>query len=124
MQPDRVFEFEPEEARALQWLPLAVRFKLDQCGLKIGLQQWHALALDQRAALVRRPPGALFEQEVLELVPAARRFGVAGLQASLAFDEYVLAKHGSAATLCRPAMMRGRNSFYSAAALDAGEAGA
>jgi hypothetical protein len=95
MQPDRVFDFEPEEARKLQWLPLAVRYKLDQCGLKIGLQQWHALALDQREALVRRPPGALFEQRVRDLVPAARRSAIAALQAQLAFDDYVHAKRAS-----------------------------
>ncbi|MEJ8839900.1 nitrate reductase associated protein [Ramlibacter sp. AN1133] len=104
MQPDRVLDFEPEEARKLRWLPLAVRFKLDKCGLKLGLQQWQALDLCQREALVRRPPGDLFEQRVLELVPAARRFAAAGLQAPLAFDEYVIAKRTSAATSCkRPA---------------------
>lgn len=89
MQPDRVFDFEPAEARELQWLPLAVRYKLDGCGRKIGLNEWQALALEQRQALVRCAPGVLFEQQLMAMVPAARRLGGAGLQTSPAFDEYV-----------------------------------
>ena len=90
MEPDRVFDFEPAQARALQWLPLAVRYKLDGSGLKIGLQQWQALSLQQRSALLRCPEGAGFDALVLQMVPGVRR--LAG-HAVRAFEDYVLAKN-------------------------------
>ena len=73
MKPDRVFQFEPAEARALDWLPLAVRYKLDTCGLKIGLEEWQGLSRESREALLRAEAGAVFEMKVLELFPGARR---------------------------------------------------
>jgi hypothetical protein len=91
MQPDRVFEFEPDEARSLQWLPLAVRYKLDLCGRKIGLQQWQALALTDREGLLRCPAGATFEARLLQLVPLARKLADAD-DAPPAFDDYLAAR--------------------------------
>ncbi len=90
MQPDRVLEFEPAQAKALEWLPLAVRYKLDGCGLKIRLEQWQALPLQARQAMVRCPAGAGFETLVLLAVPGARRLADGGSQP--AFDDYVQAK--------------------------------
>ena len=94
MQPDRVFHFEPPEARALQWLPLAVRYKLDRCGLKVRLQQWQALPLAGRSALLRCPAGPRFEQRVLALVPGVGRLqaGRDGLDEASSFEDYLLAK--------------------------------
>jgi hypothetical protein len=97
MQPDRVFEFEPAAARDLEWLPLAVRYKLDLCGLKIGLNEWQALALEQRQALLRCPAGRAFDALVLELAPGVRRLADragdrSGRQAPPTFAAYLLEK--------------------------------
>ena len=73
MKPDRVFSFEPAPARELEWLPLAVRYKLDACGLKIGLQEWQTLSREQREYLLHVECGASFERKVMDLFPGARR---------------------------------------------------
>lgn len=92
MQPDRVFDFEPPQARNLEWLPLAVRYKLDLCELKIGLKEWQAIPLEQRDLLVRCAPGALFDHQLRAMVPTARKLPAAGLHAPPAFDNYVAAR--------------------------------
>jgi hypothetical protein len=71
--PVRTFAFESSEARALAWLPLAVRFKLDLCGLRVSLREWQGLTLAQRQALLACAPGAAFGAMVLAHVPGARR---------------------------------------------------
>jgi hypothetical protein len=91
MQPDRVFDFEPAAARELQWLPLAVRYKLDACGLKIGLKEWQALALADREALLRCPAGAPFAAHLLALVPGARKLAGGGTMPG-AFEDYLVAR--------------------------------
>jgi hypothetical protein len=72
VKPDRVFSFEPVQARELEWLPLAVRYKLDACGLKISLQEWQSLHREERAVLLHIEAGAAFDRMVLELFPGAR----------------------------------------------------
>jgi hypothetical protein len=54
-EPDRTLFFEPAEVQALSWLPLAVRFKLDVCGLRLSLAQWQDIQLGKRAELVLQP---------------------------------------------------------------------
>lgn len=58
--PTACLSFEPDEARRLLWLPLAVRHKLDGCGLRLSLLEWQALPLDTRAELLHLPAGADF----------------------------------------------------------------
>ena len=68
LKPISCLDIEPPEARALTWLPLAVRYKLDECGLRISLREWQELPLQRRAALVAAPLAAGpegFQQQAL-----------------------------------------------------------
>lgn len=60
LAPTACLPFEPEEARKLAWLPLAVRHKLDGCALRLSLGQWQALSLATRLELLQLPAGAEF----------------------------------------------------------------
>ncbi len=51
----RILDFEREADPDGQWIPLAVRMKLDLAGLKVGLRQWQALAPPARRQLVEAP---------------------------------------------------------------------
>ncbi|NML46760.1 hypothetical protein HHL11_23655 [Ramlibacter sp. G-1-2-2] len=65
LSPTACLDVDSASARDLAWLPYAVRFKLDECGLTLSLRDWQQLALAERAALVRTPlvPGTTgFEQ--------------------------------------------------------------
>lgn len=50
----RIFAFETDFAGALYCIPMAVRRKLDQCGVKVSLQQWNRFPLAEREQLVAR----------------------------------------------------------------------
>jgi hypothetical protein len=50
--PGAVFGFEADFAGLLRCIPMAVRLKLDQCGLKVSLRQWNRLSLEERDALL------------------------------------------------------------------------
>ncbi len=39
--------------RSLSYIPMAVRLKLDKCGVKISLDQWHRLPLPNREYFLR-----------------------------------------------------------------------
>jgi hypothetical protein len=60
LSPTSCLEVDSAAARELTWLPYAVRFKLDECGLRMSLREWQQLPLGQRADLVHAPllPGA------------------------------------------------------------------
>lgn len=75
LPPTSCLAQEPEEARSLRWVPLAVRYKLDRCSLHISLDQWHMLPLDVRSALVSLPlgEGGWFEQLALSAGACMRR---------------------------------------------------
>jgi len=60
LEPTKCLDFEPVQAHRLEWLPLAVRHKLDLAGLKLGLRQWGALPLAGRTQLLRCPAGEGF----------------------------------------------------------------
>ena len=60
LAPTACLPFEPAEARSLQWLPLAVRYKLDACGLRLSLGQWQALSEAARLQLLQLAAGAEF----------------------------------------------------------------
>jgi hypothetical protein len=49
-----IFEFETDFAGALYCIPMAVRRKLDLCGVKVSLKQWNRFPLEEREQLVTR----------------------------------------------------------------------
>lgn len=59
-----IFQFEADFANSLRCIPMAVRFKLDTCGIKLKLEQWHKFSQHERQALLDLPCGT--EQEITE----------------------------------------------------------
>ena len=51
--PDGFYPFEGPATTSLELIPLSVRHKLDCAEVKLHLQQWQALDIDERALLVR-----------------------------------------------------------------------
>lgn len=49
-----IFTFETDFAGALYCIPMAVRRKLDLCGVKVSLKQWNKFELAEREQLVAR----------------------------------------------------------------------
>ena len=49
-----VFAFEQDFAGSLRCIPMAVRYKLDLCGVKLSLRQWSHFTEDDRRALLLR----------------------------------------------------------------------
>jgi hypothetical protein len=49
-----IFQFEKDFAGALYCIPMAVRRKLDLCGVKVSLKQWNRFALDEREQMVEQ----------------------------------------------------------------------
>jgi len=47
-----MFQFEQDFASALRCIPMAVRFKLDQCGVKLSLRQWSRFDPEERDRLL------------------------------------------------------------------------
>ena len=52
MDHARLFGFESELESNLTYIPLAVRFKLDQCGIKLSLAAWQLLSNEKRRELL------------------------------------------------------------------------
>ena len=48
----QIFAFETDFAGALYCIPMVVRRKLDQCGVKVSLKQWNRFTLEERERLV------------------------------------------------------------------------
>jgi hypothetical protein len=63
----REFKFEDEMHTTLACVPMAVRRKLDRVGVKIGLEQWKALARGERLAICHLPVERYEEREALRL---------------------------------------------------------
>lgn len=79
-----LFRFEADFGETLHCIPLAVRFKLDTCGLKLKLSQWQRLNLEQRrqlgaAAFTSDDEIAAFRQTLLDWVQATSGEVVADL---------------------------------------------
>jgi len=55
MNHDHLFAFEDDFVTSLRCIPMAVRLKLDRCGLKLSLRQWTGLTTHDRQALLTRP---------------------------------------------------------------------
>jgi len=51
----RVFDFESELGADLTYMPMAVRFKLDQCGIRLSLAEWQRLPEYRRRELLYAP---------------------------------------------------------------------
>ncbi|MGY6530290.1 MAG: nitrate reductase associated protein [Cyanobacterium sp.] len=48
------FQFEADFVESLRCIPLAVRMKLDTCGVKLKLTHWHQFTLEERDTLVKK----------------------------------------------------------------------
>lgn len=49
------FEFELDFVESLRCIPMLVRYKLDTCGIKLKLSQWHQFTTPEREMLVDLP---------------------------------------------------------------------
>jgi len=47
-----IFKFETDFSGSLHCIPMSVRFKLDECGVKLSLKQWNRFPPQERHALV------------------------------------------------------------------------
>ena len=63
----RRFKFEREVYETLDLVPIAVRRKLDQIGIKIGLRQWRALGRGERLAICHLPANLEEERDAMRL---------------------------------------------------------
>ena len=50
-----LFKFEDDFVQSLRCIPMQVRLKLDTCGVKLKLDHWNELSLDERSVLVDMP---------------------------------------------------------------------
>lgn len=57
-----IFDFESDFAGALYCIPMSVRLKLDNAGVKVSLKQWNKLARDERDQLLVRPCDTLADR--------------------------------------------------------------
>lgn len=63
MNDTQLFAFENDFVATLRCVPMAVRFKLDQCGVKLSLRQWSRFTRADRQALLMAPCHAPREVE-------------------------------------------------------------
>jgi hypothetical protein len=59
---DVIFQFEADFAGALYCIPMSVRLKLDQVGVKVSLKQWNRFERAERDELLLRPCESADEQ--------------------------------------------------------------
>jgi hypothetical protein len=50
-----VFSFEPDDVRALTYIPLRFRMKLDLCAIHLSQRQWNGLSHSVRHSLIAAP---------------------------------------------------------------------
>jgi hypothetical protein len=50
-----LFDFESDFVATLRCVPMAVRFKLDRCGIKLTLRQWSRFTPQDRRGLLQTP---------------------------------------------------------------------
>lgn len=55
LEPTLCLDFEAGQAKSLEWLPLAVRFKLDKTHLTFTLKEWQTLSIELRRELLLAP---------------------------------------------------------------------
>ncbi|MDZ8053380.1 MAG: nitrate reductase associated protein [Aulosira sp. ZfuVER01] len=51
----KFFQFEADFVASLRCIPMQVRFKLDTCGIKLKLSDWHKFTQEERQQLVDIP---------------------------------------------------------------------
>jgi hypothetical protein len=61
MNDTTLFAFEEDFVATLRCIPMAVRFKLDACGIKVSLRQWSRFSRDERRDLLMRPCAGAIE---------------------------------------------------------------
>ena len=67
-----LFGFEPEDVRALTYIPLRFRMKLDLCAIHLSQQQWNALPHSVRHSLINAPCHSVAEvSELRQLIARA-----------------------------------------------------
>jgi hypothetical protein len=67
------FQFESDFVESLRCIPMAVRYKLDTCGIKLKLEQWNRFSETDRQQLVETPchtseETASYRQALSELI--------------------------------------------------------
>jgi hypothetical protein len=67
MNDTRLFDFESDFVATLRCVPMAVRFKLDRCGIKLSLRQWSRFTPLDRRVLLWKPCDAPAEIEAYRL---------------------------------------------------------
>ena len=55
MNDTALFAFEDDFVASLRCVPMAVRFKLDACGVKLSLRQWSRFSQAERRELLLAP---------------------------------------------------------------------
>ena len=78
MDHARLFAFEADFVASLRCIPMAVRLKLDRCGIKLSLRQWSRFTLADRHSLLIKPCGCSTEIEaygamLVDLIAARSR---------------------------------------------------
>lgn len=73
MNHAQLFDFESDFVRTLRCIPMAVRLKLDVCGIKLSLRQWSRFTRSDREVLLTMPCGSrteveAYRAEVVDLV--------------------------------------------------------
>lgn len=63
MNDRRLSAFESDFVATLRCVPMAVRFKLDRCGIKLSLRRWGRFATAERKLLLLAPCAAPVEVE-------------------------------------------------------------
>lgn len=71
MNDAQLFDFESDFVSTLRCVPMAVRFKLDQCGIKLTLRQWSRFTRADRQDLLTAPCGTSAEIEAYRAALAA-----------------------------------------------------
>ena len=89
-----LFAFEPEDVRALTYIPLRFRMKLDLCAIHLSQSQWNALSHKVRQSLINTPCHTATDLEQLRQA-ISRAVGEAGGGAVRDRGERELAWRGS-----------------------------
>lgn len=61
------FEFEADFANSLRCIPMSIRYKLDNCGVKLKLSHWNQLTSTERQALLDQPCSTTAEVQAYRL---------------------------------------------------------
>jgi hypothetical protein len=76
-----IFRFEVDFGGTLRCIPMSVRMKLDQTGIRLSLKQWNRIPADERRQLTERPCNTpaetvAYRQHLVSLIAAHTRTAV------------------------------------------------